>query len=221
MEFIRYHKWNVTPREAIKIQKDLSIKVISNTPVNNVKIVAGVDVSVSRRVDARSAIVIIDVPNMNIIEKHTFTDKVIFPYIPGLLSFREIPLLESLLSQVNNIPDIIIVDGQGMAHPRRMGLACHLGILLDTPTIGCAKTPLFGNYNMPGEFAGDYTYIRDREDNIIGAVVRTKNKVKPVYVSTGHKIDLTSSINLILSCCNGYRLPEPVRLAHLASKGNL
>ena len=142
-----------------------------------------------------------------------------FPYVPGLLSFRELPLLSAVLEKLSVTPDLILVDGQGTCHPRRMGLACHLGLFTDRPTIGCAKSRLCGHHQPPGEKPGSSAEIVESGE-IIGAALRTKAGVKSVYVSVGHRIDLKSAIEWVLKCCRGYRLPEPLRLAHLAAGGN-
>jgi deoxyribonuclease V len=146
--------------------------------------------------------------------------KVTLPYIPGLLSFREAPLIVAACEELSNVPDLILVDGQGIAHPRRLGLASHLGLFLDVPTVGCAKSRLCGKHKPVGEKVGSYTELVDNGD-VIGAVLRTKVGVKPIYVSIGHKISLSSARKWVLNCCRGYRLPEPTRLAHLAAGGNL
>ena len=145
---------------------------------------------------------------------------IIFPYIPGLLSFREAPLLLAACERLTITPDLILVDGQGVAHPRRIGLASHLGLWLDTPTVGCAKSLLCGRHEAVGEEPGDFVEIVDREETI-GVALRTKRGVKPVYVSIGHKISLESAIDWVLKCGRGYRLPEPTKLAHLAAGGSL
>lgn len=142
--------------------------------------------------------------------------KTTFPYLPGLLTFREGPLILRIWEKIENKPDIIIFDGQGIAHPRRMELATHLGILLNKPSIGCAKTHLYGEYDNPPDIKGKYKYIKENNE-VIGAVLRTKNGVKPVFVSPGNLINLDLSIEIILKCMKNYRLPEPLRLAHLSS----
>jgi deoxyribonuclease V len=143
-----------------------------------------------------------------------------FPYVPGLLSFREAPLILAACERLRATPDLIMVDGQGIAHPRRFGLAAHLGLLLDTPAIGCAKSRLCGVSDMPGASPPSSCDLVDYGE-VIGAVVRTKTNSQPLYISIGHKIDLTTAITRVLACCRGYRLPEPTRLAHLAAGGNL
>jgi len=221
MHIRKLHDWNLSPADAIEVQKTLAAKVVDGKSVTNAKLIAGTDVSVDRMNNARAAVVVLKMPEMEVVEKVTMCGRAVFPYIPGLLSFREIPLLTESLLKLSNIPDIIIVDGQGTAHPRKMGLACHLGLITDIPTIGCAKTPLFGNYKLPGELPGSYENITDKAGNIIGVVLRTKKGIKPVFVSVGNNIDMASCINWIMLCCKGYRLPEPTRLAHLASKEQL
>ena len=183
--------------------------------------VAGVDISGADPDNmALAAIVVLSHPDNKIIEIVRTREKVTFPYISGFLSFREIPVLISAFKALTHVPDIIMVDGQGIAHPRRFGLASHLGVLLDIPTIGCAKSRLCGYHEAPENFVGAYTELVDN-DEVIGAVVKTKVNVKPVYVSIGHKIDLHSAIEYVVQCCNSYRLPEPTRLAHLAASGKL
>jgi deoxyribonuclease V len=142
------------------------------------------------------------------------------PYIPGLLSFRESPLVLAACRKITISPDLIMVDGQGIAHPRRLGIASHLGLLLGKTTIGCAKSRLYGSHLMPAEESGSYTELVDKGE-VIGAALRTKNGVKPLFISTGHKISLENAVYWVMRCCRGYRLPEPTRLAHLAAGGNL
>ena len=157
---------------------------------------------------------------MRLVETKVVHGRLNFPYIPGLLSFRESPLTLAACEQLEITPDLILVDGQGVAHPRRMGLASHLGLFLNTPTIGCAKSLLCGTQQTPGVEPGSYTEVVDNGETI-GAALRTKLGVKPVYVSIGHKSDLENAIHWVLQCCQGYRLPEPSRLAHLAAGGSL
>ena len=213
---------NLTPAEARELQESLAGRVIANGDVNMVRYIAGLDVSVRRDNQALAAAVVLSYPDLNIVEKVQIEGRVTFPYVPGLLSFREIPLVLQVWQHLQKKPDLILVDGQGIAHPRRFGLAAHLGLLLDIPTVGCAKSHLFGDYQMPSARAGSFTYLSDPGDKAtIGAVLRTKNRVRPLFISTGHKIGLSSAIEWVLKCCQGYRLPEPTRLAHLASRGDL
>jgi deoxyribonuclease V len=186
-----------------------------------VRFVAGTDMSVSRADGTgTAAAVILSYPGLELVEMKVVTGRLAFPYVPGLLSFREAPLLIAACEKLEFVPDLVLVDGQGIAHPRRLGLAAHLGLFLDVPTIGCAKSRLCGRHNEPGEAAGSCTELRDG-DEVIGGVLRTKNGVKPLYISIGHRIGLPSAVEWVRACCRGYRLPEPTRLAHLAAGGNL
>jgi len=165
---------------------------------------------------ARAAAVLISYPELELIECHIHKEKPSFPYIPGLLSFRECPLILKACEKLSIQPDLIIVDGQGIAHPRRFGIASHIGLLMDIPTIGCAKSRLCGTYDILEEQAGRYTNLIDRNENI-GVVLRTKRGVKPLFISIGHKISIMSAITWVLNTCKGYRLPEPSRMAHHAA----
>jgi deoxyribonuclease V len=220
MKIYNLHSWNPTYQEAIQIQLDLAPKVLTSNDLGEVKLVAGIDVSFNADKTARSGIVVLTYPELKVVEVTQIEGIASFPYIPGLLSFRELPMALRAFEKLRLSPDLILVDGQGIAHPRRLGLACHLGLLLDIPTIGCAKSLLCGNHDEVASEAGSFQSILF-DNSIVGAALRTRVKIKPVYVSPGHKIDLLSSIEWILKCCRGYRLPEPCRLAHLASKGNL
>jgi deoxyribonuclease V len=217
----RLHGWPASTSQARDIQQRLTDRVVRTGKVITPRFIAGLDVSVNRANSiATSAAVVIQYPQLSVMEVKTVRGKPNFPYIPGLLSFRELPLTLAACEQLTITPDLILVDGQGIAHPRRIGLASHLGLFLDTPTIGCAKSRLCGQHEAPGETPGSYTKLVDG-DETIGVVLRTRAGVKPVYVSTGHKIDLKNAIHWVLATCRGYRLPEPTRLAHLAAGGNL
>ena len=207
--------------QAIEIQNDLSDRVIKYDILPDVQHIAGVDMSVRRTSKtAIASVVLLNYPDLEIIDIQTASGNLDFPYIPGLLSFRELPLTMAACEKLSITPDLVIVDGQGIAHPRRFGLASHLGIMLDIPTIGCAKSRLCGSHNEPQNEPGNYSELVDKNE-IIGAVLRTKHGVKPVYVSIGHKISLNTAIHWVMCCCRGYRLPQPTRLAHLAAGGNL
>jgi len=220
MEILRHHNWQVTTTEAIAIQTELAEQV-SRTGDVHPRLIAGVDVSVNRWAKTGTgAVVVLSYPELEIVAVEVVTDRIGFPYVPGLLSFREAPLILAASEKLTVTPDLFIVDGQGLAHPRRIGLASHLGLFLDTPTIGCAKSRLSGIHVVPDDQAGSFTELTDK-DEIIGAVLRTRTRIKPVYVSIGHRISLQSAINWVLACCGGYRLPEPTRLAHQAAGGNL
>jgi deoxyribonuclease V len=211
------HPWDVSPAEATAIQQRLRDKVSQETGFAQVHTVAGVDVSVKDDV-AKAAVVVLDYPDLTPIDKSTAEQPVQFPYIPGLLAFREGPVVLRALEELFTEPDLFIFDAQGLAHPRRMGLATHIGLIVDRPSIGCAKSRLCGTHHEPGPKRGAYAHLRDG-DEIIGAVVRSRSEVQPVYVSIGHKIDLETAIHYVLNCCRGYRLPETTRWAHRVAGG--
>ncbi len=222
MNIIKLHDWELDTSQAKQVQIDLAGKVIKAPLSQNIYTIAGVDVSVSRfsRDKGRAAIVVISYPELKIIDLVIKEGRLDFPYIPGLLSFREMPIVLSAFEQLAIKPELVIVDGQGIAHPRRLGLACHMGLFLDVPTIGCAKSLLCGSHSPVKTIRGSISQITDR-DEVIGVALRTKTNVKPVFVSIGHKIDLQGAIYWILKCCQKYRLPEPSRLAHMASIGKI
>ena len=213
MKYQNLHSWEVSPSEAIQLQKELKKKISLKKSFNNVKIVAGADVSYYKN-KMIAGIVILKFPHLEIIEKKSSVSSVNFPYIPGLLTFREGPSLLEAFKKIKITPDVILFDGQGIAHPRRMGIATHLGLFLDRPTIGCAKSRLSGKYTLVGEKKGDYALLKEDEE-VLGAVLRTRKKVKPIFVSPGHKIDLPNSMEIVLKCIVKYRLPLPVREAHI------
>ncbi len=215
------HGWRVSTSQAAEIQLRLASQVRRSNEVVTPRFIAGVDISVDRTQGmGRGAVVVLSYPELEIAEVQTVEDSIGFPYVPGLLTFREAPLTLAACEKLTITPDLILVDGQGIAHPRRLGLASHLGLFLDTPTIGCAKSRLCGRHGTLAEEPSSYAELTDNEE-VIGAVLRTKARVKPVYVSIGHRVDLESAIYWTLQCCRGYRLPEPTRLAHLAAGGNL
>ncbi len=217
----KLHDWQVNVSQAKEIQLSLARKVASKNEGITPHLIAGVDISPpDSRGEAWGAVVVLSYPELAVVEIKTAESKLAFPYIPGLLSFRESPLILAACQKLNNTPDIILVDGQGIAHPRRFGLASHLGLWLDVPTIGCAKSILCGNHGGIGEKVGSYAELIDN-GQVIGAALRTRVGVKPIYVSIGHKIDLASALHWVVRCCRGYRLPEPTRLAHLAAGGKL
>jgi deoxyribonuclease V len=214
------HAWHLAPQAAIALQQQLAARVICKSGIDPAKIqtVAGVDAHY-RDGRATAAVVVVKIHTLETVEWATSSTRCNFPYIPGLLTFREGPAVIAALAKLTSRPDLLIFDGQGIAHPRRCGLASHIGVLLDTPTIGCAKTRLIGRHQEPGSEKGKYTHLLDHDESI-GAVLRTRNGVKPVYVSIGHRMDLPDSIRIILQCCRRCRLPEPIRRAdRLARKG--
>ncbi len=219
MIFESLHEWNLNNDQAVNWQRILARQVVTEGVLNDVTHIAGFDVSVHRNNEAIAAAVILSYPELTVVETARVRGKISFPYIPGLLSFRETPLVLQACEKIKTSPDLIIVDGQGIAHPRQFGLAAHIGLWLDIPTIGCAKSHLFGRYTAPPDTAGSYSCLANPADGLIlGAAVRTKTGIKPVFVSVGHKIALSSAIDWVLQCCHGYRLPEPTRQAHLASR---
>lgn len=219
MKILRLHPWNVTPQQARSIQNELSKKVVPTWDGRNIRSIAAADVSFPDPKMALAAIVVVSFPDIRIIETAVRTEKCTFPYIPGLLAFREIPVLVSALEMLKVEPNLLICDAQGLAHPRKMGLATHIGILADVPSIGCAKSHLYGKYEEPGKKKGTYSYIQDNEGETIGAVLCTRDNVQPVYVSIGHRIDLQKSIDIVLACTSKYRIPDPLRLAHKLAAG--
>jgi deoxyribonuclease V len=213
------HRWDVSVAEAKEIQRGLAGRVVRKGRLDAVELIAGVDISgVNSDGMSRGAIVVLHYPSMEVMERKTVLMKIAFPYVPGLLSFREIPLILAACRQLSTTPDLFIADAQGIAHPRRLGLASHLGLFLDGPVIGCAKSILCGTHEDLGEEQGDCVSLIENGE-IVGAVLRTKRHVKPVYVSIGHRIDLDEACRWVLACCRGYRLPEPTRLAHQAASG--
>jgi len=219
MRVKKLHDWQVSIGEALALQRKLAGQVSRTGEVAAPHFIAGVDISVQKAQGlAIGAVVVLNYPELRLVETKVVNGELGFPYIPGLLSFRESPLTLAACEMLAVTPDLILVDGQGIAHPRRMGLASHLGLFLDTPTIGCAKSLLCGSHEMPGVEPGSYAEVVDRGE-IIGAALRTRLRVKPIYVSIGHKVDLQTAIYWVMKCCRGYRLPEPTRLAHLAAGG--
>jgi deoxyribonuclease V len=214
MKTRKLHEWDLSYKEAVEIQNRLASQVRFIVIKKKPKIIAGLDCAFSKdekRIFA--VVVVIELSNFEIIETVTATRKLSFPYIPGLLSFREAPVCIDAIEKLKVRPDVFIVDGQGFAHPRRFGIASHIGVLWDMPTVGCAKSRLIGDFNEPGKRKGNFSPLTDNGE-IIGAVLRTRNNVKPVFVSVGHKCTLDDAIKIVLECTTRYRLPEPARLAH-------
>jgi len=215
----KLHNWNLSYSEAVALQKRLAGKV-QFTPVSKPpKLVAGLDCAISK--DGRriiAAVLVLRVPSarqddFEILETASAVEKADFPYIPGLLSFREAPVCIAAVEKLKSKPDIFMIDGQGVAHPRRLGLAAHLGLFFDSPTIGCAKSRLTGQFEEPPPGKGSHSLLKDKNE-VIGAVVRTRTNVKPVFVSVGNKCLLEDAIKITLACTTKYRIPEPTRLAH-------
>src|SRR3990167_7593305 len=214
MKYLKLHPWNVGYKKAVEIQENLKKSIILKGSAKNCKLIAGADVSYTKKSELfYASVVVFKLQTMERVEEVTASGMVSFPYIPGLLSFRESPILLKAFAKIKSGPDVIILDAQGIAHPRGIGLASHIGLLLNKPSIGCAKTRLIGEYNEVGGEAGCHSPLTIKE-KIVGAVLRTRKNIKPVFVSPGHKIDLNTSIDLVLQSCCGYRLPEPIRQAH-------
>lgn len=217
MELAISHPWDLSIDEARTLQARLAAKVVVTTSFDPaaVRTVAGVDVGLRRDV-ARAAIVVLQFPDLKPVEYATAQVPLAFPYIPGLLAFHEGPSVLAALEQLTSWPDLFIFDAHGLAHPRRLGLACHMGVMLDSPSIGCAKSRLVGSHSEPGDRFGDWVPLTD-DGEIIGAVVRSRPGVKPIYVSVGHRVDLETAVDLVLRCSGGFRLPETTRYAHRAA----
>ena len=216
MKIKQLHSWRVSTSDASNIQRKLSKKLITNSPVSirKIKTIAAADVSFNRFSSILyAAVVLFTFPDLKLHAVYIDKYETNFPYIPGYLSFREAPPVLKLFHKIKLIPDVLLCDGQGIAHPRRLGLASHLGLFLDLPSIGCAKSVLVGEYQEPTAEKGSYSYLY-YQDSIVGAALRTREKVKPVYVSPGHKIDLRSAIRILLECSPKFRIPEPLRIAH-------
>jgi deoxyribonuclease V len=211
------HPWNLTPKEAVALQRELAAQVRCEDDLGPVKFIAGVDVSMNRfSPDGYAAIVVLSVPELAVVEVAGAKTALAMPYIPGLLSFREIPLLLEAWGRLQQKPDLLMVDGHGIAHPRRLGIAAHLGVYLDVPAIGCGKSILSGRHApLPPERGAMAPLVHHNE--VVGYALRTKNKVNPVFVSCGHRVSQETAVRWVLECARGYRLPEPTRQAHLAS----
>lgn len=214
------HPWNLGPKEAIALQRELAGRVETDDRLpDEIRTVAGVDVGFEAdgRL-TRAAVAVLRFPDLAPLRSAIARRPTDFPYVPGLLSFRELPAVLAALRQLPELPDVILCDGQGRSHPRRFGIACHLGVLLDRPTLGVGKTRLTGTHAEPGPDKGDWTPLLDKGE-VIGAVLRTRPGVKPLYVSGGHRVSLETAIALTLACTPRYRLPETTRAAHKLASG--
>src|SRR3989442_2361420 len=214
------HDWNLKPEAAIALQRELAQRIVREDQLGEVRCIAGVDMALNEQSGmARAAVVLLSYPDLESLERHGYGEPVRMPYIPGRLSFREAPCVLGAFARLRQQPDLVMVDGQGIAHPRRLGIASHLGLWLDLPTIGCGKSILVGHHAHLSEEAGNWVPLIDNGETI-GAVLRTRAHVKPMIISLGHRISLETSLRYVLACCRGYRLPEPTRLADKLSKDN-
>jgi deoxyribonuclease V len=203
--------FDVTPREARLRQAQIPPQVVRHDLLGPLRVVAGADIALKDD-QGYAAVILYSFPALEELERASCSGPLKFPYVPGLLAFREIPLLLKAFAKLRHKADLILADAHGWAHPRRAGMACHLGLVLDTPTIGCAKSLLIGEYKMPALQRGSKSPLLDGSEKI-GAVVRTRDGVRPVFVSCGHRVSLASAVRLVLACCDGYRIPKPLRQA--------
>jgi deoxyribonuclease V len=215
------HSWNVTPREARVIQEQLAHLVLPVWDGRRVRTIAGADIGFPDRSTVLAAVAVMTYPDLEMVETRVVTRRCTFPYVPGLLAFREAPGLLAALEAIKTDVDVLMCDAQGLAHPRGMGLAAHVGILVDVPVVGCAKSRLYGEFGKLGKRKGSRAYLHGETGAIIGVALRTRDDVQPVYVSVGNRIDLTTSIELVLTSAPRYRIPEPLRVAHRLSVGEV
>lgn len=217
--FKQRHGWDVSAKEAMAIQEQLRSEVILADKFGPVRLVGGIDVGFEQAGKVtRAAVAVLTFPGLEQVDAAVARRATSFPYVPGLLSFREVPAVLDALERLARLPDLLHCDGHGYAHPRRFGLACHLGVITEIPSIGVAKTLLVGRHEEVGEQRGDKQWIYHR-DEIVGAVLRTRDRVNPVYVSPGHRVSLQSAIDSVIACGRGYRLPETTRWAHRLASG--
>ncbi len=213
------HPWAVTPAQARVIQSELAERVETQDRLGEVHRVAGVDVGFEEKgAVTRAAVAVLDFPRLTSVEKAIARRPTCFPYVPGLLSFRELPAVLAAMERLETLPDLLLCDGQGIAHPRRLGIAAHLGVLLDLPSIGVAKSRLIGDHAPVGEEKGAWVPLMHKNERI-GAVLRTRTRVKPLYISVGHRVGLETAIHYVLACTPRFRLPETTRQAHKLASG--
>ena len=213
------HPWNLSPAEAVALQRELSQRLILSDRLATVRRVAGVDVGFEAGgAVTRAAVAVLRYPELELVDAAIARRPTEFPYISGLLSFRELPAVLDAVAQLRDPPDLLLCDGQGIAHPRRFGIASHLGLLLDVPSIGVAKTRLHGVGQEPPDRRGAWTPLRAGQE-IVGALLRTRLGVRPLYVSAGHRVSLTTAVAYVMACCTRYRLPETTRHAHRLASG--
>ena len=212
-------RWDLTPREAMRLQESLRESVELQDRFGEIRYVAGADVAFDPETEvAFAGVVVYRFPGLEEVERRMARRRLRFPYVPGLLSFRECPVLLAAFARLRTEPDLILIDGHGRAHPRRFGIACHIGILFDKPTIGCAKSRLVGEHHEPGRKAGSTTPLM-LEGERLGVVLRTRDDVRPIYVTTGHRVSLDSAVQLVKQCVDGFRIPRPTREADRYVRG--
>ncbi len=213
-KFKSLHDWALTPREAVELQKELRAQVRIAPLDRPIKTIAGADISFNKfSKTVYAGLVVLALPSLEVIEEVGVVSETAFPYVPGLLSFREAPSVLEAWAKLKTEPDAVMFDGHGIAHPRRVGIASHVGLIIERPTLGCAKSVLVGKFEEPEKERGAWTEMIDKGETI-GAALRTKTNVQPIFVSVGHMIDLAGAIALTLQCDGGYRQPEPTRRAH-------
>ncbi len=213
------HRWNLNPAEAIALQRELRDRLILTDQLGAVQRVAGVDVGFEADgTVTRAAVAVLRFPELELLETAIARRPTEFPYIPGLLSFRELPAVLEALEQLRAAPDLLLCDGQGIAHPRRMGIASHLGLLVNIPSIGVAKTRLYGQHGAPPEQRGGWTPLQ-ADGEVIGAALRSRPGCRPLYISSGHRVSLETALDYVMRCCTRYRLPETTRHAHRLASG--
>ena len=215
---VKLHSWSLTPQEAARIQTELRSRLILTWDKRPVTTIGGVDVSIKTE-STRAAIVVLSYPDLTPLEGVLADTPLIFPYIPGLLAFREGPAVLAAWAMLQNKPDLLMFDGQGIAHPRGIGIASHMGLWLERPTIGVAKSRLYGKHTEVGPGRGDRADLLDKQGNVIGAVLRTRERTNPLYISPGHLMDVETATEFVQACLTSYRLPEPTRWAHKVAGG--
>lgn len=221
VRFAAPHSWHLTPADAIALQKGLAVQVIDRDQFATINFVAGVDVGFEEQNSVtRAAVAVLSFPALQLVDCAIARRPTEFPYIPGLLSFREIPAVLDALNRLQQLPDMVLCDGQGIAHPRRFGIACHLGVITGLPTIGVGKSRLVGHYEEPPQGRGVWSALIDKDERV-GAVLRTRAGIQPLYISVGHKVSLESAIDLVMRCTTRYKLPETTRWAHRLASGPL
>lgn len=207
------HSWDVTPRQAIEIQQQLRNEIVTEDQFGDIRYIAGVDVGFEDRGRVtRAAVVVLALDGLGVVDQHLARQPTRFPYVPGLLSFREIPAVLEALEGLSTMPDLLLCDGHGIAHPRRVGIAAHLGLLTDIPSIGVGKSRLVGQHEAVPYQKGEWVPLVDKNE-LIGAVVRTREKVKPLFISPGHRVCIETSVDFVMRAVTRYRLPETTRLA--------